>query len=79
MLKVTTTNSIYLIDTDAKTWARVPTDQPSTLRTEHGVYVEILSCVVGKGLLMICPPINPPHHRVIWTSDITSIEEVATT
>jgi hypothetical protein len=82
MLKVTTTNSVYLIDLDAKTWERI-SHMPSTvpgvrddapLRTEHGVFVEIMSCTIGKGLLMICPPINPPYHRVIWTSDITAIE-----
>lgn len=90
MLRIsTTTGSVYLIDISAHTWQRVvegaDKDLNAPLRTTEGVYLKITTPTLGEGLVMLCPVlgINPAPFadaiagRIIHTSDVVKIEEVA--
>ena len=73
MLKVTTENSIYIIDLEARTWS---TNSVST-RTRGGVFEEIEPLEIGKGMSMLAKSLTPGRRlRWIYTSDIKLIEEI---
>lgn len=77
---VATTNSVYVIDTENKTWARTENNGdhgPNPLRTESGEYILIpFTPKVGERLVLICPAINPKAlYREISTSEIVRITD----
>ncbi len=75
--RVTTeSGSVYEIDQDRKTWARITDGKFSgRLRTKSGTYDAVSPLVIGQGLLLHCPPLrdNGPQ-RMIYTSNIVSTE-----
>lgn len=75
---IATANSIYKIDTVAKTWERVSTTnsgEKDRLRTTSGTYVSIEGVEVGHSMAIICPPIvEGADFRLLLTSRIISID-----
>lgn len=78
MLLVTTVNgSVYRIDPKTRTWERITKAAPSgVLQTEQGKYNGCAPVEIGKGLALFCPPLESGNVRLIYTSDVVSIEEV---
>ena len=75
-MRVTTRNSIYHLNTIAKTWERVlRTGKSGELRTESGTYLEIPQLEVGHSMAIICVPINEHFARMLITSPVEHIEE----
>lgn len=78
--RVTTqTGSVYVIDTEAKTWHRMQsTENSGTLRTHEGTFNTLEPLEVGKGLTMYMDtlPTSAPGtlQRLVYTSDIVNIE-----
>ncbi len=76
-MRVTTRNSIYHLNTIAKTWERVlRTGKSGELRTESGTYLEIPQLEVGHSMAIICVPINEHFTRMLITSPVEHIEEI---
>ena len=73
-LKVTTqSGSTYLLDKETMTWKR---ENPDTkIRTEEGTLLAWPDPKKGKGMNLFCPGLLFGT-RLIYTSDVTSIEEV---
>lgn len=81
MLKITTQNgSVYMVDLTTNEWVRQQTAPASGhIRTEGGIAIAIEPPSIGFGLLIVAEPINPEAtHRIIYTSDITAIEDAPT-
>ena len=73
-MRVTTRNSIYHLNTIAKTWERVlRTGKSGELRTESGTYLEIPQLEVGHSMAIICVPINEHFARMLVTSPVEHI------
>ena len=76
MIRVyTQSGSVYLIDREAKTWERVKVGEGShALRTQSGTFTELYPIEVGRGVLMVCPPlVEGTIGRTIYTSNVTEI------
>lgn len=75
----TETGSIYIIDTELKTWKkeRMPViEGPRPLRSQSGVYSEIDEVAVGKPITMIGKPLNKKTTlRLIKTSFVIKLEK----
>jgi hypothetical protein len=68
----TTSGSVYIIDTENKTWERRRGPNAEILRTDSGEYTSLDTS--GGYIEMICPPINPPFPRYISSTNIVSEE-----
>lgn len=78
-MKVTTrTGSVYIVDPDTKTWARVSsTGASGPIRTDGGEYIEMGRLSVGLPMNLIMEPLDPAMSgRLISTSTVVSIEEM---
>jgi len=75
----TETGSVYLIDTELKTWKkeRMPlAEGPMPLRSQSGVYVKIDEIVVGKSIAMLGKPLDKrATFRMIQTSYVVKLEK----
>jgi len=75
----TETGSIYIIDTELKTWKkeRMPLiEGPMPLRSQSGVYHRIDEVAVGKPITMIGKPLDKSaDYRLIETSFVIKLEE----
>lgn len=75
----TETGSIYIIDTELKTWKkeRMPViEGPMPLRSQSGVYIEIDEVAVGKPITMLGKPLNKKAtFRLIKTSFVIKLEK----
>lgn len=75
MVVITTeSGSVYMIDTERRTWSRVKGRLASPIRVESGEYQEY-SAVVGSCMIIVCPSLTEGYtHRVITTSPVVSIK-----
>ncbi len=78
-MTVETTNSVYTLDTLAKTWKRVKkSDNSGKLRTEEGPYYDVAQLEVGRAMVLICPTIDQSDTvRMVVTSKVQRIEKFA--
>jgi hypothetical protein len=72
---VTESESIYIIDFEAKTWQRIKGPKAATIRTDSGEF-NSFSIEPDNTIRMICPPINPPFPRIITSTILISEEEI---
>ncbi len=74
----TETGSIYIIDTEQKTWRkeRMPTiEGPIPLRSQSGLYTEIGEIEVGRPITMMGKPLDKnATFRMIQTSYVIDLE-----
>ena len=75
----TETGSIYIIDTELKTWRkeRMPLYEGAMpLRSQSGVYTQIGEIVIGFPITMIGKPLDKrADFRMIETSYVIKLEE----
>lgn len=75
----TETGSIYVIDTELKTWKkeRMPLIEGAMpLRSQSGVYTEIDEIVIGKPITMLGKPLDKrADFRAIQTSYVVKLEK----
>lgn len=78
MIKVTTeSGSIYLIDDQKKTWARTRGAGAEVMRSDDGEFFWRSSIVIGKSMLLICPPFDKKKldvPREITSTYVTEID-----
>jgi len=74
----TKTGSVYILNKDAMTWERVVSSSKSgKIRTAGGPLLEWPIIVVGEGVEMYGPPIDPTKSlRWVYTSDVQSWREL---
>ncbi len=76
MIITTESGSKYHIGVLSKTWTRLEfTPDSGPLRSAGGEFDYLGPVEVGMPLVMFCPPINPPHRRMIITSPVIQIDE----
>lgn len=75
----TRTGSNYIIDTVAKTWQRATkTDGSGKIRSEQGTYNHLACLMVGREMVLECPPFDAAVRdvpRVLITSTVLEITE----
>jgi hypothetical protein len=73
--RVTTENSVYIIDHDNQTWEKVESSARSgPLRTNGGSFITV-EIVENGGMAIICPPlVDGTLGRVIYTSNVKKLE-----
>lgn len=71
----TKSGSEYLIDHDERIWRRGENRDSPLLRTSNGLFRDISEIVVGKHVVLLCPPLVAGFGtRVIVTSKVVRIE-----
>jgi hypothetical protein len=76
-MRVITRNSIYHLNTIAKTWRRVhKTEKSGNIRTESGTYQGVLHLQIGHSMALIVPPMEADSatSRLLVTSMVENID-----
>lgn len=79
MLRIATTGgSVYHVCFRSHTWARVShAPHSSGMRNEHGTFRRIGDLLIGRSMLLICPPLDPRCDiRIIETTPIREIVNI---
>ena len=73
----TATGSVYTVDDENKTWARPENPESTGVRTTSGSFLDRTEIAIGKRVLFVCPPLEGGDVRIVHTTHVVSIQEVA--
>lgn len=73
----TQSGSLYMIEPEDKTWARLEkTENSGTLRTDGGILSSIPVIKLDEPMILLGPPIHPwTWGRIIMTTPVVEITE----